>query len=154
MRRFSCIVADASGVVADSDIGTQARRADPCQQSAIAISDDAGFLTGLCAHVLEGRIDVLQCISEIELLQNGSAFLCVGAVVGKFDIALNTIEESGCHGEKSIARIPIGHRTDVLVDAEDLLDDDEPGDRFRGRAGDICIEFVAGRQLSTLLSRS
>ena len=66
-----------------------------------------------------------------------------GAVVGKFDIAFDAIEEGGSDGEKSVARVAVGDGADVLVDAEDFLDDDEAGDGRSGWTGDVGIELMA-----------
>ena len=67
----------------------------------------------------------------------------VRTVVGEFNATLYPVKESGRYGEKAVTRVPVGDGTDVFVDPEDFLDDDEARDGFARGARYISIQFMS-----------
>jgi len=146
VRGFSGVIADAAGVVADREVGLETSCAEPGEETAKAVTDDAGFSAGLLSHVSESGVNILETFRQIEPLVDRHALLGFGAVVGKFDITLDAVEQRGSNGEEAIVGVAVGNRSDVLIDAEDLLDDNEASYRFARGAGQIGVELVAVRR--------
>src|SRR5262249_50819353 len=68
------------------------------------------------------------------------ALLDVG--VRQRDAALDPIEHRGRYRAVTLGRVLIGDALDVIVDAEDLLHDDDSAARFALRLGEGCVEPV------------
>ena len=58
----------------------------------------------------------------LQLTGELDAALAVGALVAELDAALRAPEDVGREHHEAIERVLIGHAADVLVDAEDLLE--------------------------------
>ena len=59
------------------------------------------------------------------------AVCMLGGFVAEFNAGLNAVKERGRDGEKAVTCAAVGDGTNMGVDAEDFLDDDEAGDRPR-----------------------
>jgi hypothetical protein len=92
---------------------------------------------------LKSGIHIFESSCIIELLQDRHALLRVRPFIGQFDTSLDAVEQRGGNGEKTILRVAVGNGTNMTVDAEDFLDDDEAGDRVPGGACNVGIQFVA-----------
>ncbi len=85
--------------------------------------------------------DVEERLVDADLLDDLHTAVGVGGIVVEFDAWLHAVEESGGKGVKAFAGVEVDDGTDVAVDAENLLDDDDGGSggvRRRGLGNISC----------------
>ena len=74
----------------------------------------------------------------------GDELARIGDLVGRiaaFEIRLLTVEHRGRQRRIAFAGQPVAHRADVMIDAEDFLNDDDAALGFSGRIGAIGAEL-------------
>src|SRR5215468_9968292 len=87
-----------------------------------------------------------------DALAHRAAFRVAGLVIAEVDAALDAVEKRRRQGDVAVRGEPVGHRTHVPVDAEDLLDDDETAAWVSRRHREVAVELMAvgSRQLDPL----
>src|SRR5216683_2271634 len=142
-RRLRGGVGHAAPVVADGGPDpVDARGSQPGQGAAQAIADYA-HLEALARLRLHGGADVLDHVVHVDLAADAAAELDVLRLVAGLEAALGAIEDGRSQRHVALRGEAVGHLLDVAVDAEDLLDDDEPA--LRGALGGrpVARELVA-----------
>ena len=74
----------------------------------------------------------------------GDEFARIGDLVGRvaaFEIGLLAVEHRGRQRRIALAGQPVAHRADVMIDAEDFLNDDDAALGLAGRVGAIGAEL-------------
>ena len=88
----------------------------------------------------------------------GDEFARIGDLVGRvaaFEIRLLAIEHRRRQRRIAFAGQPIAHRADVMIDAENLLDEDDAALGLAGRIGAIGAEFeTVGRRQCKMLTQA
>ena len=142
-RRLRRGVGHPAAVVADGGPhAIDARGSQPGQGAAQAIADDA-HLEALARQRLHGGANVLDHVVHVDLAADAAAELDVLRLVAGLEAALGAIEDGRGQGHVALRGEAVRHVPDVVVDAEDLLDDDEP--TLRGALGrrPVGCELVA-----------
>ncbi len=135
---------DPAAVIADgTGDALEARRRKIGERAAPAIADDRD-LAGLCSHV-DGRLDV----GEGTVIADRSAQLAPagdgGLVIPELDSALGAVEEGRRDGEIALRGETVRDPAHVIVDAKDLLHDDNRTARLAARLGAVGGKFVTVR---------
>ena len=139
---------DPPAVVADR--GGEAGQASgrrPGDAAAEAIADDPDLAA--FAGDRDGGRRVAQRLLEIELAHQGHRAGARLRVVADVETLLDVVEDRRGDGQIPFRGEAVGHLADMRVDAEDLLDDDDPAQRLaRGvrppggdRPGALGLEF-------------
>ena len=102
----------------------QSRRRKPRQRAAKAIADDADLPRGRrrrprCFHVE-------QHVVEADLLRHRPPGFRVGLRIVEIEAWLVAVEDSRRDAVVAVRRPAVGDAADMRVDAENLLDDDQP----------------------------
>jgi hypothetical protein len=110
-------------------------------EPAHAKADDGERAHGF--DVLDRRVSVAQHGVPIGLGDELAGVLDFRRGVAAFEIGLRAVEQGGRHSDVAIGGKTVANRADVLVDAEDFLDDDDATLRRALRIGAIGAELVA-----------
>jgi hypothetical protein len=121
----------------------KARGGEPGDGASEAVADDADLLARHGGGKVDGCGDVDDGFIRIKLWDETHRGLHIGSFITQLDTRLEAIEKRRRNSEKSVVRPAIGHGANVGVDAEDFLHNDQAGDWFGCRAGDIGAEGVA-----------
>src|SRR5215207_1021071 len=114
---------DAATVVTRDSVGLEPGRGQPGDGATPAVAGDRDLLGAAPLQLLDRGLDVLDRLVEAEL---GHVLAALGNGVGRvaeLDAGLDMVEEPRRQREIAVGRELVGHRPDVVVDAEDLLDD-------------------------------
>src|SRR5262245_8121770 len=115
---------DAAAIVGRHRIGPEPGRRQPGDGAAPAVAGDRDLAGAALLQLLDRRLDVLDRLVEPEL---GHVLAALGDGVGRvaeLDAGLDVVEEPRRQRQIAVGRELVGHRPDVMVDPEDLLDDD------------------------------
>src|SRR5580658_9721633 len=115
---------------------------DPGHGSAVTVADDADFLGSGAAGEFNCGGDIGQRQVWNEFLYKAPGGLHIGAFVRELDARFDAVKEGWSDGEEAVFRVAVCHGTDVGVDAENFLNDNQPSDGIAGRTGYIGAEFV------------
>ncbi len=115
------VLADAAHVVAHRGVHRQRARAQPRQLAAPAVAEqrDAAGVT----HDIDRRGDVLQRILVLQLRQVAARALHVLGRVAGGDVMADAVVQRRRDGQVAGGGILVGDMADVLIDAEDFLQD-------------------------------
>src|SRR5260221_6562330 len=108
-------------------------------------ADLAGALLE-AAQRLDGGGDVPHPFGDVEFLIELEGSLPIGLALPELDILLDTPEEIRAEHDITLVGVEIGDVAHVLVDAEDLLNEDETGTFFRFGQRQIGTESIAVRR--------
>src|SRR5579863_1793300 len=135
---LAAVIADGSRETVELDGGQE--RDGPAHAEA----DDAD------RAVLLGRLDRgLRVAHHRAPVRIGDEFARAGDLVRRIaalEIRLLTIEQGRRHRGVTLAGEPVAHRADVMIDAENLLDDDNAAPGRTARVGAIGAELEAVRR--------
>src|SRR5215217_1998123 len=125
-RHLGCLAlgaVDAAAIVGRHRVGLEPGRRQPGDGAAPAVAGDRHLLDAAPLQLLDRRLDVLDRLVAPEL---GHVLAALGDGVGRvaeLDAGLDVVEEPRRQREIAVGRELVGHRPDMVVDAEDLLDD-------------------------------
>ena len=136
---------DAAAVIADR--GAQAREPAVAREerdgAAHAEADDADRAGRL--ELFDRGVGVAHHRVPVGLGDEGARLLDLGRRVAGLEILLRAVEQRRRHRGIAIAGEVVADLADVLVDAENLLDDDDAALRRAGRIGPIGAELETCR---------
>jgi hypothetical protein len=135
-------------VVGDAGVGVGAGGGQEGQQAAQAIADRADLAVdaGQGADGGDGGGDVRDAGVDVEGVVEFEGPLPLGlALVGDVDARLDAPEQVGADGDEALGGQAVADVAHHLVDAEDLLDDDDGRAGGRRRARHIGREGAVGR---------
>src|SRR5262249_5996244 len=118
------------------------RRGEPRHGAAEAVADDADLEAGLLGF-LDGGAHVLHGVVDGELAAHRAPALDVRLLITRLEAALDAVEQRGRDREVTLLGEAIGHALDVVIDAEDLLNDDQRAPRLARRRGLVGGELVS-----------
>ena len=142
---------DAAAVIADRRAQSgEIAGGQEGQRAAEAIADDADLAA--FRRLGDGRGDVGHEILVLALAAQGGAGLHVGLLVARLVVLLHAIVDRRRDGDVAMRGVEIGGGADVMVDAEDFLNDDDAALGRAGRSGQIGadLDAVPGGQFDML----
>src|SRR5215510_4813045 len=136
---------EAHAVIADRRVAVGACGGQVRELAAKAVADAADLAVhlGPRAQHLDRRGDVLHAGVDVELLEAFERALPARFGVVEIDAGLHAPEEIGCKRDKTLPSVVLADEAHVLVDAEDLLLDHEPGAFPRRREAEVTAELAA-----------
>src|SRR5439155_3951483 len=142
------VVAHGAGDAVD------ACRGEPGERAAQAVAYDTD-LEPLGPERLDGRADVLDHVVDVDLAPDLASAVDVGGLVTALEAALGAVEDGRRQRDIAVLGETVGHVLDVVVDAEDLLDDHDPALGLAGgrRAVRVKRVIVLCRELDHLTHR-
>ncbi len=93
-----------------------------------------------CKFYCRGNVD--DRFVDVEFWEKAHCGLHTGRIVTELDTGTDAVKERGGDGKEAVARPAVGNGSDVGVDPENLLHDDEAGEGFACGMGDIRTEQV------------
>ncbi len=127
LARFIQRLVDADAIIADIAIGVAARRHEIGELAAEAVADGAGLAGagGEAAQMRQARLEIVDALGLVEALVEleGARPFRLG-LVGELDAGLLPPEEIGAERDVALRGETVGDVAHHLVDAEDLLDDE------------------------------
>jgi hypothetical protein len=143
-RFFGCEFGDLPTVIADGRSGVVARRRKPGKRATETETNNADFLNVRepCG-VGECRGDIEQSLFHANLFDDLHATSDVGGVVVELNAGLHAIEEAGSQGDEALGGVVVDDGTNVAVDAEDFLNDDDGRSGGGGGLGEIGVKPMA-----------
>src|SRR5579875_882218 len=132
---FGHMVFDSAAVVANRDIHVDACRGQKCQPAAKAEADHADLAAASIwpSQVTDGSPDVFGGLAEITAARQFDTALDSRLVIIELYTGFQSPENIRRQGHIPLFRVRIAHRPDVIVNAEDLLQDDHRGATARRR---------------------
>jgi hypothetical protein len=136
---------DPDPVIADGAIDARLGRGEIGELAAEAEAERADLSGALpqSAQRLHRRGDVPHPLGDVEFLVELEGLLPIRLGLPELDILLDPPEEIRAEHDVTLGGIEIGDVAHVLVDAEDLLDEDEAGPFLGLRQGEIGPETIA-----------
>ncbi|SPE30693.1 hypothetical protein SBA5_80062 [Candidatus Sulfotelmatomonas gaucii] len=144
---FGSVFADLAAVVTDGGGGMKACRGKPGDAASEAVTDDANFLARRFGCVVDSGRHVDDGFLDVDFGDQAHGGLHVGAFVAELNAGLDAIKERGCDAQEAVVREAVGNGANVSIDAEDFLNDHEPGDGLARRARDVGAQRVAVRRV-------
>jgi hypothetical protein len=142
---FLQIVLDTDAVIADGGIDAGPRRCQIGELAAKAIAERCDLPVAaldLAQHA-DRRFDVLGGLVLVEALIEAEGLLEILLAIAELDIRLEAMEEVRCQDEIALLGILIGDLADMVVDAEDLLAEQDAGALTARRRRQIAAEGLA-----------
>ncbi len=113
-------------------------RREKGDRAAHAVPDDPDLAGAL--HRVDRGLGVAQHGAPVDARNEFARFLDFRRRVARFEIALVAVEHRGREGDIAVLGEAVAHAADVVVDAEYLLEHDEPALRPLVRIGPVSAE--------------
>ncbi|MNY39929.1 hypothetical protein D3C86_1746390 [compost metagenome] len=140
------MVLDPAAIIGNGHVHQPIRGGVIGQQAAKAIADrgDPAVQARLGFQCVNGQFDVFLGLADVGGVHQLDGTFPAGFVVAQFDALAAAPEQVRCNDQVAVGSVLLGDRANVLIHAEDLLDQHDPRTLAGMRDGQVSAEFTLG----------